>query len=133
MARVEDDHADRRDLVTFLVEQLNGRSTTMVDVDTRQIPARTLLCLERHVDGEPGSWALGKEFVGILQERPMPRIEGPAGEVFSIYHGDVGEDGDGRVEWCRPVPPDRAKELAGRYPELALRAEPAHDEVYVHL
>ena len=35
------------------------------------------------------------------------------------------------VEWCRPVPAEQAWVLAGQYPELTLRTEPAHREAYV--
>ena len=37
------------------------------------------------------------------------------------------------MEWCRPVPPDEAVALAARCPELALRAEPAHQEAFVKI
>ena len=35
------------------------------------------------------------------------------------------------VEWCWPVPAEQAWVLAGQYPELTLRTEPAHREAYV--
>jgi DNA-binding transcriptional MerR regulator len=126
-------HAARRDLVNFLVERLSGKRAVMYEVITREMPERTLLCLKRHVDGWNGAWAFGKEFVGILKERPMPRMEGIEGAMFSIYHGEVNDDSDGPVEWCRPIPDERADELASQYPELTLRTEPAHTEAFVHL
>jgi hypothetical protein len=45
----------------------------------------------------------------------------------------VSDDSDGPVEWCRPVPGDRAEELATRFPELTLRTEPVHREAFVSL
>ncbi len=42
-------------------------------------------------------------------------------------------DSDGPVEWCRPVPQAEAHALAGHYPELTLRTEPAHREAFVAL
>jgi hypothetical protein len=60
-------------------------------------------------------------------------MEGVAGAAFCIYHGEVNEDGDGPIEWCRPVPEERAGEIAAGYPELSLRTEPAHEEAFVHL
>jgi hypothetical protein len=39
-----------------------------------------------------------------LRSRPVPLREGVAGAVSCIYHGEVSEDSDGRIEWCRPVP-----------------------------
>jgi DNA-binding transcriptional MerR regulator len=131
-AAAEAEHAARRDLAAYLVDQLNGKETIMYEVATREVPERRLLCLKRNVDWA-GAWALGKEFVGIMQARPLPRLPGPAGATFSIYHGEVSEDSDGPVEWCRPVPADQAEALASRYPELTLRAEAAHKEAFVHL
>jgi hypothetical protein len=59
--------------------------------------------------------------------------EGRPGAVFCIYWGQVSADSDGPVEWCKPVPDDQAEELAGQFPELTLRVEPAHREAYVDL
>jgi DNA-binding transcriptional MerR regulator len=131
-AEAEAEHAARRDLTGYLVDRLNGKETIMYEVATRDVPERALLCLKRNVDAE-GAWALGKEFVGIMQSRPTPRVEGEAGGAFTIYYGEVSEDSDGPVEWCRPVPADQAEALAAHYPELTLRTEPAHAEAYVHL
>ena len=104
----------------------------MYEVSTREIPERSLLCLKRNVD-EQGAWALGKEFIAILRERPLPKMEGREGAVFSIYWGEVSADSDGPVEWCKPVPGADAKVLAPHYPELSLRTEPVHREAYVAL
>jgi DNA-binding transcriptional MerR regulator len=131
-AEAESAHAARRDLAGYLVDRLNGKETIMYEVASRDVPERRLLCLKRNVD-QDGAWALGKEFVGIMQSRPLPRIESEPGWVFTIYYGEVSEDSDGPVEWCRPVPADQAEELAAQYPELTLRTEPAHQEAYVHL
>jgi DNA-binding transcriptional MerR regulator len=127
----EAEHAARRDLARYLVDRLNGKETIMYEVASRDVPERALLCLKRNVDAH-GAWALGKEFVGIMQSRPLPRVEGEPGWAFTIYYGEVSEDSDGPVEWCRPVPADQAEELAAQYPELTLRTEPAHQEAYVH-
>jgi hypothetical protein len=48
-----------------------------------------------------------------------------------IYHGEVSGDSDGPVEWCWPVPEGRAAEIAAGFPDLTLRAEPAHQEASV--
>jgi hypothetical protein len=37
------------------------------------------------------------------------------------------------MEWCKPVPAAEAEALAGQFPELTLRVEPAHREAYVDL
>jgi hypothetical protein len=105
----------------------------MYQVTTREIPARTVLSLKRSVDGQPGAWSFGKEFLATLQRHDLPRLEGRAGAAFCIYWGEVSADSDGPIEWCRPIPEDRAQELAAMVPELTLRTEPAHREACIHL
>ncbi len=129
---VESGHDARRALADYLINQLHGKRTVMYEVATREVPERSVLCLKRNVD-EQGAWALGKEFIAILHERPLPRMEGREGAMFSIYWGEVSADGDGPVEWCKPVPVSDAEMLASHYPELCLRTEPAHREAYVAL
>src|SRR6202167_6062407 len=130
--KVESAHDARRELADYLINRLSGKSYVMYEVATREIPERSVLCLKRNVD-EKGAWALGKEFIAILRERPLPKMEGREGAMFSIYWGEVSADSDGPVEWCKPVPADGAKALASQYPELSLRTEPAHREAYVAL
>lgn len=108
----------------------------MYEVSTREIPARHLLCLKRNVSGWDQAWALGKEFVGVFKSRPLARMEGRAGasrSFFCIYWSEVSEDSDGPLEWCRPIAGDRAEEIAGQYPEMTLRTEPAHREAFVSM
>jgi hypothetical protein len=104
----------------------------MYEVATREIPERSLLCLKRNVS-EQGAWALGKEFIAILRERPLPKMKGREGAMFTIYWGEVSADSDGPVEMCKPIPEPEASVLASHYPELSLRTEPAHREAYVAL
>jgi DNA-binding transcriptional MerR regulator len=130
--KVESAHDARRELADYLVNRLSGKRSVMYEVATREIPERSVLCLKRNVD-EQGAWALGKEFIGILRERPLPKMSGREGALFSIYWGEVSADSDGPVEWCKPVPESDAKVLASHYPELSLRTEPAHREAYVAL
>jgi DNA-binding transcriptional MerR regulator len=125
-------HGARRDLADYLVNWLSGKRSVMYEVATRAMPERSLLCLKRNVD-EQGMWAFGKEFIAILRERPLPKIEGREGASFCIYWGWASADSDGPVEWCRPVPEAEAHALAEHYPELTLRTEPAHREAFVAL
>ncbi len=104
----------------------------MYEVATREIPERSVLCLKRNVDVQ-GQFAFGKEFIAILRERPLPKIEGREGAFFCIQWGWVSDDSDGPVEWCKPVPQAEARALAEHYPELTLRTEPAHREAFVSL
>jgi DNA-binding transcriptional MerR regulator len=125
-------HDARRALADYLVSRLRGKRPVMYEVATREMPERSLLCLKRNVD-EQGMWAFGKEFIAILRERPLPKIEGREGAFFCIYWGWASADSDGPVEWCRPVPAAEAHALAEHYPELTLRTEPAHREAFVAL
>jgi hypothetical protein len=102
------------------------------EVATRELSERSVLCLKRNVD-EKGAWALGKEFIAIMRERPLPRMEGRGGAAFSIFWGEVSADSDGPVEWCKPIPQAEARTLAEHYPELTLRTDPAHREAFVAL
>jgi len=127
-------HSEQRDLVRNLVARLNGTRTAMNEVTTTEIPERSLLCLKRNVDGEAATWALGKEFMALmLDDRPLPWVEGRVGAVFCIYWGEVNDDGDGPLEWCRPVPTTDGERLAREFPELTLRVEPEHREAYIAL
>ncbi len=125
-------HDARRDLADYLVSRLRGKRSVMYEVATREMPERSLLCLKRNVD-EQGQWAFGKEFIAILRERPLPKIEGRQGAPLCIYWSHPSADGDGLIEWCRPVPAGEAHTLAEHYPELTLRTEPAHREAFVAL
>ena len=130
---VETEHAARRDLAAFVVTRLHGKRPVMYEVEERDIPNRSLLCLKRNVEGWAGAWAFGKEFIGLLKERALPPMEGRAGAFFCIYWGEVSDDSDGPLEWCRPVPDDEAEILATQFPELTLRTEPAHREAFVNI
>jgi DNA-binding transcriptional MerR regulator len=125
-------HDARRELADYLVSRLSGMRPVMYEVATREMPERSLLCLKRTID-EQGQWAFGKEFIAIWRERPLPLMEGRAGASFCIWWSHPTADGDGLIEWCRPVPPAEAAALAERYPELTLRTEPAHTEAFVTL
>ncbi len=115
-------HDARRELADYLVNRLSGKMPVMYEVAAREMPERSLLCLKRTVDMQ-GQFAFGKEFIAILRERPLPKIEGRAGAAFCIHWGLVSGDSDGPVEWCIPVPQAEARALAEHYPELALRTE----------
>ena len=125
-------HDARRELADYLVDRLRGKRTVMYEVGMREMPERSLLCLRRNVDVQ-GQFAFGKEFIAILRERPLPKIEGRQGAAFCIYWSHPSADGDGLIEWCTPVPAGEAHTLAQHYPELTLRTEPAHREAFVAL
>jgi DNA-binding transcriptional MerR regulator len=130
-AGIERKHSSLRAFATYLIDELSGKKPVMYEVTTREIPERSLLCVKRNVTGEKAAWAFGKEFIALLRHYQLPSIEGRAGAFFQIFWGEVNEDSDGPIEWCRPVPEDQAEVLAARCPELILRSEPAHGEAFV--
>jgi DNA-binding transcriptional MerR regulator len=132
-AATEAEHTGRRALAAYLIDELSGKRSVVYEVSTREMPDRSLLCLKRNVAGVDRAWAFGKEFIALLQHYQLPPIPGRAGAFFCIYWGEVSEDSDGPMEWCRPVPPDEAEALAARCPELTLRAEAAHQEAFVKI
>jgi DNA-binding transcriptional MerR regulator len=132
-AATEAEHTTRRALATYLTDELRGKRSVVYEVSTREMPERSLLCLKRNVAGVEQAWAFGKAFIALLRRYQLPQIEGRAGAFFCIYWGEVSEDSDGPMEWCRPVPPDEAETLAARCPELTLRAEASHQEAFVRI
>ena len=132
-AATEAGHTARRALAAYLIDELSGKRSVLYEVRTREIPERSLLCMKRSVEGVGAAWAFGKEFIGLLRRYQLPQIEGRAGAFFCIFWGEVSEDSDGPMEWCRPVPADEAEALAARCPELTLRAEAAHEEAFVNI
>jgi DNA-binding transcriptional MerR regulator len=132
-ADAEFDHHGRRALAGYLVGELAGRPPERYDVQLRELPARPVLSLRRHVT--PDELVLiGRDFiVRRMREAGVPRVAGAAGAPFLIYHGMVTADSDGPVEWCRPIPAEQAGEIAASFPDLVLRTDPEHQQAYVHL
>ena len=128
----EADHAARRELACYLVERLNSRRPVMYEVSVRDVPARSLLSMLRYVRQDEFP-AVARGFAARFAAEPVPRLAGAGGASFVVYHGEVSEDSDGPVEWCRPVPGEDGVALAARFPELTLRTEPAHQEAFIHL
>jgi DNA-binding transcriptional MerR regulator len=130
---IETQHTARRDLARYLIDRMHGKRHAMYEVTTREIPARSVLSVKRSVEGIDGAWAFGKEFIAILRNHSFPKMDGRAGAFYCIWWGEVNDDSDGPLEWCRPVPTDQGKQLAIQVPELVLRTEPAHREAFIHL
>jgi DNA-binding transcriptional MerR regulator len=130
-AETDAEHDAQRVLVGRLVDRLHGKKSAMYDVTVRDIPARSLLTLIRRLHEDEVIPTSRELFIHRLGRGGVPRIEGIAGAPFTIFHGEVSGDSDGPVEWCWPVPDDQAEEIAARFPDLTLRTEPAHQEVFV--
>jgi len=132
-AATDAEHAARRALAADLIDELSGKRSVVYEVSTREMPERSLLCVKRSVAGRDPAWAFGKEFIALLRHYRLPQIDGRAGAFFCIFWGEISEDSDGPMEWCRPVPAEEAEALAAGCPELTLRAEPAHREAFVKI
>ncbi|MEU5259253.1 helix-turn-helix domain-containing protein [Amycolatopsis sp. NPDC021455] len=130
-ADAEAEHSARRVLVGRLVDHLQGKKPGMYEVTVRDIPERSLLSRISRVHQDELESLTRELFIHRLRRGGVPRVEGMAGAPFVIYHGEVSGDSDGPVEWCWPVPEDRAAEIAAGFPDLTLRTEPAHREAFV--
>lgn len=125
-ARASADFAGRAAVVDLLLDRLTGEDRLMYDVHVRDLPERSLLTAQRHVNLDEIT-AFTTELVLRLGGR-APGLPGIEGAPFLIYYGEVSADGDGPVEWCRPVPAGIADHFG-----LTLRVEAAHREAYVRL
>jgi len=129
-AEAETSHAARRELADYLIGRLNGKEPVMYEVTIRDMPARQVLCLLRHAHTAE-HMATAKGLMARLGPVVKPQPGDPVTAPFMIYHGEVSEDSDGPVEYCWPVPAEKADELAAQFPDLSLRTEPAHEEAFV--
>jgi DNA-binding transcriptional MerR regulator len=88
----ESRHAGQRKLVTALVDRLTGRNTVMYEVNARELPQRSLLTLKRNVDVS-GLWAFGKEFMALMRDQRLPRMEGREEPAHREAYVDLGPGG----------------------------------------
>ena len=133
-AEAEAEHAARRRLVGSLIERLRGNESAMsmaYAVSTRSLPDRSVLTQTRHLRVDEQT-VVREEFIGTIRAAGIKPLPGAVGAPFIIYYGDLSADSDGPIEWCWPVADERAEDLAGRFPDLTLRTDPAHQEAYVH-
>ena len=128
-AAADAEHAARGELAGLLVNELMQKESTMYEVEVREVPERRVLSLIRRLHQDELIPKSRELFIFPLRE--APRIEGVDGAPFMIFHGEISGDSDGPIEWCRPVPADRAEEIAAGFPLYALRTEPAHEEAFV--
>src|SRR5580704_10255498 len=75
-AATEAGHTSRRALAAYLIDELNGKRSVMYEINTREIPERSLLCIKRNVTSEKAAWAFGKEFIALLRHYQLPQVPG---------------------------------------------------------
>jgi DNA-binding transcriptional MerR regulator len=120
----------KRELVAFLVDQLNGKKPVMFDVKIREVPARTLLSVTENLTSTQVGEFAGPLF-GLFGGPTVPRPHGVAGRPFLRYHSELTVDSDGQVEFCCPVVPAELEEVAGRFPDMTTSTEPPGREAYI--
>ena len=125
-AQIETATAERRVLVSYIQARLQGADMARYDVQTRAIPARTLVAITRHVHANEAGPFFSDAFARL--RAAGPGIEGIAGCPFVVYYGEVSDDSDGPVELCRPV-----AAAASADSDLQARTEPSHEEVFIRV
>jgi DNA-binding transcriptional MerR regulator len=159
-AQAESVTAQRRALVFYIQATLRGEAMNSYDIQTRAIPARTLVSVTRHLHLDETDAFFGQAFARLRSAGPG--IGGIAGAPFVVYYGEVSDDSDGPLELCRPVADGAAAEgsVAGTaaggaaaggtaaggaaagatgpsgapaFGDLASRTEAAHDEVFIRM
>ena len=127
-AGVESDLAERRVLVSYIQARLTGGDMASYDIQTRNIPERTLLSISRHLHAAETDAFFDDAFARLRSA--APGVEGIAGCPFLVFYGEVSDDSDGPLELCRPVADGSAVAPAA---DIELRTEPAHEEVFIRL
>lgn len=126
-AEMEAHHREKRGLVHYLRDYLQGQGEIMYEVQTRQVPQQKVLSIQRKVFVKSLSPFIGEAFDSIFTYLAASGMKG-SGAGLVIYHGAVNEDSDGPVEVC--VPFEGNLEPSG---EIAIRIEPAHSEAYTRI
>ena len=130
-AQVQSVMADRQALISYIQAKLTGADVTSYEIQTRAIPGRTLLSISRHLRAAEADAFFDDAFARL---RSAGRgVQGVAGCPFLVFYGEVSDDSDGPVELCRPVAPDTTLDPAAAMPDVQLREETAHDEVFIRL
>ena len=95
--------ADRRVLVSYIQAKLTGADMTSYDIQTRNIPERTVsFAIEAllHLHAHPRPDAFFSDAFTRLRSA-APGVEGIAGAPFLVFYGEVSDDSDGPIELCR--------------------------------
>lgn len=121
--------AERRALVSYIQATLTGADMASYNVQTRNIPERTLLTITRHLHVNETDGFFTDAFARLRSA--APGVSGIAGAPFLVFYGEVSDDSDGPLELCRPVAAGPASPSAASLGDIQTRVEPAHDEVFI--
>jgi DNA-binding transcriptional MerR regulator len=130
-AHIESATADRRVLVSYLQALLTGADMTSYEIQTRTIPARSLLTISRYLHANETDAFFDDAFARLRSA--APGMQGIAGCPFLVFYGEVSDDSDGPLELCRPVAVGALAEPPPAMADIQLRTEAAHDEVFIRL
>jgi DNA-binding transcriptional MerR regulator len=122
---------ERRDLVRYLTGKLTEQEHAMYEIELRNTPARKLITITKHVHA-----AEMEAFIDDARHRLLtaaPRLNGYLGAPFVTFYGEVSEDSDGPVEFCRPVSVDTSEEVIAGMHDVQLRSEAAHHDISIRL
>lgn len=115
-------HDARRLVIRHVQSILREESDPMFAIQTRAVPARRLMSIQRRLHGD--------QTAAFVQEakaafRSHLGDTGPTGPFTLIFHGPVNDQADGPLEAVLGVPDEvQPTEVIG------IRTEPAHDEAY---
>ncbi|MDL2342912.1 MerR family transcriptional regulator [Deinococcus sp. MIMF12] len=125
-AEVQALHLQRAAVARHLIHTLRGDPMpTTYEVQSRDVPAQTVLTVQRRVLLPDLSALIGRSLERLHAELRQQGAE-TAGPPVVIYHGEVGADSDGPVEVGVPY---RGQVQPGG--DLTAREEPAHTEAFV--
>ena len=130
-AHVESVVADRRALASYIQAKLTGGEMPTYDIQTRTVPERKVLSINRHLYANETDAFFDEAFARLRSA--APGIEGIAGCPFLVFYGDVSDDSDGPMELCRPVAHSTIGATSPAMADVQLRVESAHDEVFIRL
>jgi DNA-binding transcriptional MerR regulator len=122
LAALESQHTGRRFLIQHIHAVLREDESPMFPIQTRQVPARRLLSMQRRLTVSEIS-----SFVEEAKAAFAGHLNGtaPAGPFTLIFHGIVDDESSGPLEAALGCP-------AGVQPTelIGIRTEPAHDEAF---
>jgi DNA-binding transcriptional MerR regulator len=129
--QVEATNTERRALVRYLQARLTGAEMTQYEVQTRRIPERRVLSINRHLHAAETDAFFDEAFARLRSAGPG--LAGIDGAPYLVFYGEVSDDSDGPMELCRPVSENAARGLEELGADIESRVEPSHDEAFVRL
>ena len=129
--QVEAVTAERRALVSYLQDRLTGASMPRYDVQTRRLPDRHVLSINRHLHAAQTDAFFDDAFARL--RAAGPGLAGIAGAPYLIFYGEVSDDSDGPLELCRPVSGQAKLDVQMLGADIEMRVDAAHDESFVRL